>query len=62
MYRYELTCNDCGTIIGYMSLPHKSDDDNYTLNKVQCWDTIEPICCPVCEVRRLKENNNADSN
>lgn len=57
MYRYELKCGECGTIIGYMSSPHMSVDNNYILNKVQCGDTVEPICCPICEIERLKENN-----
>ena len=56
MYRYELKCKECGTTIGYMSFPYASVDDKYILSSVVCGDTEEPICCPVCEVRRLKEN------
>lgn len=56
MYRYELKCRECGTIIGYVSLPHMPVDNNYILNKVQCGDTVESICCPICEIKRLKEN------
>ena len=54
MYRYELKCKECGTTIGYMSSPYKSVGNNYILNRVMCGDTTEPICCPVCEVRRLE--------
>ena len=56
MYRYELKCMACGTTIGYMSSPYKPTDDNYVLNRVMCGEDLEPVCCPVCEVRRLKEN------
>ena len=56
MYRYELKCKECGATIGYMSSPTKSVDNNYILNRVICEDTEEPICCPICEVRRLKGN------
>lgn len=56
MYRYELKCKECGTTIGYMSSPYNPADDNPVINRVMCGDIEEPICCPVCEVRRLKEN------
>ena len=56
MYRYELKCGECGTVIGYMSSPYMPVDNNYTLSRVQCGDTVEPICCPTCEVKRLKED------
>ena len=56
MYRYELRCKECGTTIGYMSSPCKSVDNNYVLTSATYGDINEPICCPICEVRRLKEN------
>ena len=61
MYRYELKCKECGTTIGYMSSLHKSNNDNYVFSGVWVENTYEPICCPICEVRRLKVSKNENT-
>lgn len=58
MYRYELKCYMCKTTIGYMSSPYNDDSKKYILNSVCCGEVKEPICCPICEVRRLKAKEN----
>lgn len=61
MYRYELRCRDCGITIGYTSLVYNPVDGDSVINRVQCGSSIEPICCPLCEVKRLQDKPNVQT-
>ena len=54
MIRCELKCYMCNTTIGYMSVI--SDDNSGIIRSTQNMQSGEkfPICCPICEARRLK--------
>lgn len=56
MQRCELKCYNCNKTIGYMSVI--SDESSGVIRSTQNRQSGEvfPICCLVCEVKRLKEN------
>jgi len=59
MKRYALKCGQCGQIIGYMSLwvdgiggTYVMSETGYiTMGKQESF----PICCPACEVVRVRK-------
>ena len=57
MTRYELHCKRCNQVLGYMTYPG-SPKATEILNATQVYGEYFEILCPVCEVKRLKENNN----
>lgn len=56
MIRCELKCYNCNKTVGYMSVI--ADESSGIIRSTQHRQSGEvfPICCPTCEIRRLKEN------
>ena len=55
MTRYELRCYVCGQILGYMSIEAKDalPVDAHFIDSTALYGEKEPICCPLCEAKRL---------
>ena len=54
MKRVELKCYECGQILGHMTIPISDMDNNNYISSTTIFGEFSPICCPVCEVKRLR--------